>query len=80
MILSEFTGAAHSLNGSIIVNPWATDQVADAIFRAMTMDDRKRKENFEKLFSYVSKFTAAQLSSVFFFSSFRSSLSNVMCY
>lgn len=59
MILSEFTGAAHSLNGSIIVNPWATDQVADAINRAMTMSESKRKENFEKLFSYVSKFTAA---------------------
>ncbi|KAA1095760.1 Trehalose-6-P synthase/phosphatase complex synthase subunit [Puccinia graminis f. sp. tritici] len=59
MILSEFTGAAHSLNGSIIVNPWATDQVADGIFRAMIMDDEQRKENFKKLFSYVSKFTAA---------------------
>ncbi|PLW31654.1 hypothetical protein PCANC_07853 [Puccinia coronata f. sp. avenae] len=59
MILSEFTGAAHSLNGSIIVNPWATDQVADGIYRAMIMDDEQRKENFKKLFSYVSKFTAA---------------------
>ncbi|OAV90072.1 hypothetical protein PTTG_07961 [Puccinia triticina 1-1 BBBD Race 1] len=59
MILSEFTGAAHSLNGAIIVNPWATDQVADGIYRAMVMDDGQRKENFKKLFSYVSKFTAA---------------------
>ncbi|KAH9463120.1 hypothetical protein MJO28_008750 [Puccinia striiformis f. sp. tritici] len=59
MILSEFTGAAHSLNGSIIVNPWATDQVADGIYRAMIMGDEQRKENFKKLFSYVSKYTAA---------------------
>ncbi|KAG0150504.1 hypothetical protein CROQUDRAFT_38206 [Cronartium quercuum f. sp. fusiforme G11] len=59
MILSEFTGAAHSLNGSIIVNPWATDTIADGIYTAVTMSDQKRKENFDKLFSYVSKYTAA---------------------
>lgn len=60
LILSEFTGAAHSLNGSLIVNPWATDQVADAINRAVTMSDKDRAANFEKLSSYVSSFTAAQ--------------------
>ncbi|MBW0518136.1 hypothetical protein O181_057851 [Austropuccinia psidii MF-1] len=59
MILSEFTGASHSLNGAIIVNPWATDQVADGIYRAMTLSQEKREEDFKKLFSYVSKFTAA---------------------
>lgn len=60
LILSEFTGAAHSLNGSLIVNPWATDQVADAINRAVTMSEADRAANFEKLSSYVSSFTAAQ--------------------
>ncbi|KAG9127242.1 Trehalose-6-P synthase/phosphatase complex synthase subunit [Ceratobasidium sp. 392] len=34
MILSEFAGAAQSLNGSIVVNPWDSQQVADAIHQA----------------------------------------------
>ncbi|KAE8236017.1 hypothetical protein A4X06_0g9687, partial [Tilletia controversa] len=33
MILSEFAGAAQSLNGSLIVNPWSAADVADAIHR-----------------------------------------------
>ena len=42
MILSEFAGAAQSLNGSIVVNPWDSQQVADAIFEAVTMDAETR--------------------------------------
>ena len=50
MILSEFAGAAQSLNGSIVVNPWDSQQVADAIFEAVTMDAETRAENHKKLF------------------------------
>lgn len=50
MILSEFAGAAQSLNGSIIVNPWDSQQLADAIHEAVTMDAATRKENQRKLF------------------------------
>ena len=50
MILSEFAGAAQSLNGSIVVNPWDSQQVADAIFEAVTMDADTRAENHRKLF------------------------------
>ena len=50
MILSEFAGAAQSLNGSIIVNPWDSQQVANAIHEAVTMDPDQRKKNHEKLF------------------------------
>ncbi|KLO17163.1 TPS1 protein, partial [Schizopora paradoxa] len=59
MILSEFAGAAQSLNGSIVVNPWDSQQVADAIHEAVTMDSEKRAENQKKLFKYVQKFSAA---------------------
>ena len=31
LVLSEFAGAAQSLNGSIIVNPWNTEELANAI-------------------------------------------------
>lgn len=59
MILSEFAGAAQSLNGSIVVNPWDSQQVADAIHEAVTMDQSLRAENHRKLFKYVNKYSAA---------------------
>lgn len=59
LILSEFTGAAQSLNGSIIVNPWNTEELANAIHEAVTMDDEKRKSNYLKLAKYVNKYTSA---------------------
>ncbi|KAG5723483.1 hypothetical protein E4T56_gene17040, partial [Termitomyces sp. T112] len=59
MILSEFAGAAQSLNGSIVVNPWDSQQVADAIHEAVTMDAPTRAENHRKLFKYVNKYSAA---------------------
>ncbi|EJF64555.1 alpha,alpha-trehalose-phosphate synthase TPS1 subunit [Dichomitus squalens LYAD-421 SS1] len=59
MILSEFAGAAQSLNGSIVVNPWDSQQVADAICEAVTMDAETRAENHRKLFKYVNKYSAA---------------------
>ncbi|KAI9592158.1 glycosyltransferase family 20-domain-containing protein [Syncephalis fuscata] len=59
LILSEFAGAAQSLNGSVIVNPWDTEDLANAIHTAVTMPDELRKSNHEKLFRYVTKYTAA---------------------
>jgi len=50
MILSEFAGAAQSLNGSIVVNPWDPQQVADAIQEALTTDPETREQNHAKLF------------------------------
>ncbi|ORY30809.1 alpha,alpha-trehalose-phosphate synthase [Naematelia encephala] len=58
MILSEFAGAAQSLNGSLLINPWDVQRTADAIHTALTMSQETRKSNWEKLFSYVSKYTA----------------------
>jgi trehalose 6-phosphate synthase len=57
MILSEFTGAAQSLNGSLIVNPWNTEELADAIHDAVTMGDEQRSQNYQKLSKYVRKYT-----------------------
>jgi trehalose 6-phosphate synthase len=59
MILSEFAGAAQSLNGSIVVNPWDSQQVADAIHEAVSMPAEVRAENHRKLFKYVDKYNAA---------------------
>ncbi|KAG0210688.1 Trehalose-6-P synthase/phosphatase complex synthase subunit [Mortierella sp. GBA43] len=59
LILSEFAGAAQSLNGSIIVNPWNTSELAEAIYEAVTMPEETRKSNLQKLYRYVTKYTAA---------------------
>ncbi|KAF2101782.1 glycosyl transferase [Rhizodiscina lignyota] len=59
MILSEFTGAAQSLNGSIIINPWNTEELADAIHDAVTMSEEQRAANYQKLSKYVNKYTSA---------------------
>ena len=59
LILSEFTGAAQSLNGAIIVNPWNTDELAESINEALTVPIEKRDANWEKLYKYISKYTSA---------------------
>lgn len=57
LILSEFTGAAQSLNGSLIVNPWNTEELAGAIHEAVTMSEEQRTINYQKLERYVMKYT-----------------------
>ena len=59
LILSEFTGAAQSFNGALVVNPWNTEELANAIHDAVTMDSEKRRVNYQKLSSYVNKYTSA---------------------
>ena len=57
MMLSEFTGAAQSLNGSLIFNPWNTEELANTIHEAVTMGADRRAANFEKMDRYVRKYT-----------------------
>ncbi|KAJ1721086.1 Trehalose-6-P synthase/phosphatase complex synthase subunit [Coemansia erecta] len=59
LILSEFAGAAQSLNGSIIINSWNIEEVSAAINQALSMSAEQREDNFNKLYKYVTKFTAA---------------------
>ena len=62
MLLSEFCGAQHILKaGSIIFMPWATDEVAEAIHRALTMDKKEREEKYAKLITQVKKYTRYEL-------------------
>lgn len=59
LVLSEFTGAAQSLNGALIVNPWNTEELADSIHDAVTMSPEQKEANFKKLEKYVFKYTSA---------------------
>ena len=49
LILSEFAGAAHELADSLIINPYATKQFADAIHQALNMDDAERRRRMRKM-------------------------------
>ncbi|KAJ1987412.1 Trehalose-6-P synthase/phosphatase complex synthase subunit [Dimargaris cristalligena] len=81
LILSEFAGAAQSLNGSIIVNPWNTDDLADAIYQAISMSAEQRKINHQRLYRYVTKYTAAYWGTSFVHELMRVSeeMNSVMC-
>ncbi|KPI43050.1 Alpha,alpha-trehalose-phosphate synthase [UDP-forming] 1 [Cyphellophora attinorum] len=59
LVLSEFAGAAQSLNGSVSVNPWNTDELAHALQDAVTMSPEVRSQNYAKLSKYVNKYTSA---------------------
>ncbi|KAJ2523531.1 Trehalose-6-P synthase/phosphatase complex synthase subunit [Coemansia sp. RSA 1939] len=59
LVLSEFAGAAQSLNGSIIINSWNIEEVSDAIYQALSMPVEQREANFKTLSRYVGKYTAA---------------------
>ena len=45
--------------GSIIVNPWNTEELATAIHEAVTMSEPQRTLNHQKLYRYVTRYTAA---------------------
>ncbi|KAG7661616.1 TPS1 [[Candida] subhashii] len=58
LILSEFAGAAQSLNGAIIVNPWNTEDLSEALKESLTLPEEKKEINFKRLFGYISKYTS----------------------
>ncbi len=49
LLLSEFTGAARSLQEAVQINPYATDSFADAIVRALEMPAEERRERMRRL-------------------------------
>lgn len=49
LILSEFTGTYSSLRACIGINPWNTKQVADAIYKAIMMDEDEALERWKDL-------------------------------
>jgi alpha,alpha-trehalose-phosphate synthase [UDP-forming] len=43
LILSQFTGATRELRDALIINPYDTDELADAILLALEMDSEERR-------------------------------------
>ncbi|KAJ2323828.1 Trehalose-6-P synthase/phosphatase complex synthase subunit, partial [Coemansia sp. RSA 2681] len=59
LVLSEFAGAAQSLDGAVIVNAWNIEEVAGALALALQMPAAQREAAFRTLHRYVAKHTAA---------------------
>jgi len=53
LILSPFTGAARELPDALIVNPYDTERLADAIFTALTMNPVERKNRMGRMRAVV---------------------------
>jgi trehalose 6-phosphate synthase len=49
LILSRFTGAARELTDALLVNPFALDEVADAMHQALTMPTDERHKRMHKM-------------------------------
>lgn len=49
LLLSQFTGAARELREALIINPYATDQLAEQIHRALEMDDEEVRARMRRL-------------------------------
>lgn len=53
LILSPFTGAARELTDALLVNPYATDHLAEAIRRALEMRPRERRRRMRRMRSVL---------------------------
>jgi len=49
LVLSPFTGAARELPDALIANPYDTERLADAIFQALDMDPRERRQRMRHM-------------------------------
>ncbi|KAI9329561.1 glycosyltransferase family 20-domain-containing protein [Obelidium mucronatum] len=58
LIISEFAGTYSSLGAALRVNPWDTQEVADAIYDALTMSEEEKASRWREMYAYVSTHTA----------------------
>ncbi|XP_058112275.1 probable alpha,alpha-trehalose-phosphate synthase [UDP-forming] 9 [Magnolia sinica] len=59
LVVSEFIGCSPSLSGAIRVNPWNVEDVADALYKAVTMPEPEKQLRHEKHYRYVSSHNVA---------------------
>jgi trehalose 6-phosphate synthase len=59
LILSEQTGAAQQLHEALLINPWAVDSSADAIWQALNMTETEQMNRMRMLRLTVAGFDAS---------------------
>jgi alpha,alpha-trehalose-phosphate synthase [UDP-forming] len=55
LILSRFTGAARELTHAILVNPFAVEEVAEAMRQVVTMPEEERRKRMQKMRAEVAE-------------------------
>ncbi len=55
LILSHFTGAARELTDALLVNPYAPNEIGDAIFTALTMPAEERQRRMRRMRAAVAE-------------------------
>jgi trehalose 6-phosphate synthase len=55
LILSRFTGAARELTNAILVNPFAVDELAEAMRQALEMPEEERRRRMQKMRSVIAE-------------------------
>jgi trehalose 6-phosphate synthase len=65
LILSRFAGAADELTAAVLVNPYDSDAIADAMHTALTMPPAERQERWRSLRDKVWQNTASHYCEVF---------------
>jgi trehalose 6-phosphate synthase len=53
LVLSEFTGAARELTDALLVNPFAVEEMAEAMHRALEMPPPERRRRMQRMRSAV---------------------------
>jgi trehalose 6-phosphate synthase len=53
LVLSQFTGAARELTDAVLINPYAVDEFAAALYRALTMSPEEQEQRMRRLRSQV---------------------------
>jgi trehalose 6-phosphate synthase len=53
LILSRFTGASHELVDALPVNPYDTEELADAIHRALAMSPEEKRARMVRMRTYI---------------------------
>ncbi|MDO8659641.1 MAG: trehalose-6-phosphate synthase [Candidatus Parcubacteria bacterium] len=56
LILSQFAGAAHDMKGAIIINPYSTKEIADAIHKGLTMSPLEQTKRMKTMRSSVKNY------------------------
>jgi len=57
LLLSQYTGAAREFNDAILVNPYDVDQLADEMYKALSMTETDRRKRMKRMRNQVKKNT-----------------------
>jgi trehalose-6-phosphate synthase len=55
LLLSQYTGAARELTDAVLINPYDSDQLADAMLQAFHMPEKERRQRMARMRAQVEK-------------------------